>query len=36
MHYRTVNGRTYYSDRFGPEGYWAPNDDEANNFLEIM
>ncbi|KAF4984492.1 hypothetical protein FZEAL_340 [Fusarium zealandicum] len=33
--YRTINGRTYHSDR-GDHQYWGPNDDAQNETLDIQ
>ncbi|EFX05118.1 methyltransferase type 12 [Grosmannia clavigera kw1407] len=35
LHYRSINGRTYHSDR-GNNHYWGPNDDRQNEALDIM
>ena len=35
LHYRTIHGRTYHSDR-GNAQYWASNDDKQNDSLDIQ
>ncbi|KAK1761860.1 S-adenosyl-L-methionine-dependent methyltransferase [Phialemonium atrogriseum] len=35
LQYRTINGRTYHSDK-GNSQYWAPNDDAQNETLDIQ
>lgn len=30
-----MNGRTYHSERYGTD-YFAPNDDQQNDCLDIM
>ncbi|KAH7308947.1 methyltransferase type 12 [Stachybotrys elegans] len=35
LQYRTINGRTYHSDR-GSNNYWGANDDQQNETLDIQ
>ncbi|KAL2673993.1 hypothetical protein Neosp_012439 [[Neocosmospora] mangrovei] len=35
LEYRTINGRTYHSDR-GSNQYWGPNDAQQNETLDIQ
>ncbi|EGY14068.1 Secondary metabolism regulator LAE1 like protein [Verticillium longisporum] len=35
LQYRVINGRTYHSDR-GDATYWASNDDQQNESLDIL
>ncbi|KAK1775505.1 S-adenosyl-L-methionine-dependent methyltransferase [Copromyces sp. CBS 386.78] len=36
LKYRTMNGRTYHSDSVTDGEYWAPNDEKANEVLDIF
>ncbi|KAK3400618.1 S-adenosyl-L-methionine-dependent methyltransferase [Sordaria brevicollis] len=36
LHYRTINGRTYHSDSVTDGEYWGPNDEKANEVLDIF
>ncbi|KAK3400620.1 S-adenosyl-L-methionine-dependent methyltransferase [Sordaria brevicollis] len=36
LHYRTMNGRTYHSDSVTDGEYWGPNDEKANEMLDIF
>ncbi|CCC05686.1 hypothetical protein SMACR_09804 [Sordaria macrospora] len=36
LKYRTIEGRTYHSDSVTDGEYWAPNDDKANEMLDIF
>ncbi|KAI4865749.1 S-adenosyl-L-methionine-dependent methyltransferase [Hypoxylon rubiginosum] len=36
LEYRTLNGRTYHSERHGSEGkYWGPNDERQNEAMDM-
>ncbi|KAL2755477.1 hypothetical protein ACRALDRAFT_1071246 [Sodiomyces alcalophilus JCM 7366] len=35
LHYRIIHGRTYHADR-GNAQYWASNDDQANETLDLI
>ncbi|KAF5229090.1 hypothetical protein FAUST_10642 [Fusarium austroamericanum] len=35
LHYRTINGRTYHSER-GNAQYWSPNDEHHNASMDIV
>ncbi|KAI1761378.1 S-adenosyl-L-methionine-dependent methyltransferase [Hypoxylon sp. FL1150] len=36
LEYRTLNGRTYHSERNGAEGkYWGPNDERQNEAMDM-
>jgi hypothetical protein len=35
LHYRTINGRTYHSER-GNASYWASNDERANESADLV
>ncbi|KAK3400619.1 S-adenosyl-L-methionine-dependent methyltransferase [Sordaria brevicollis] len=36
LQYRTINGRTYHSDNVTDGSYWGPNDEKANEMLDIF
>ncbi|WPJ62724.1 hypothetical protein SMAC4_13590 [Sordaria macrospora] len=36
LKYRMINGRTYHSDSVTDGEYWAPNDEKANETLDIF
>ncbi|KAK3954390.1 S-adenosyl-L-methionine-dependent methyltransferase [Pseudoneurospora amorphoporcata] len=36
MKYRTFKGRTYHSDAATDQEYWGPNDEKANEMLDIF
>ncbi|CCC12777.1 unnamed protein product [Sordaria macrospora k-hell] len=36
MRYRTIRGRTYHSDAATDHEYWGPNDEKANEMLDIF
>ncbi|KAK1781461.1 S-adenosyl-L-methionine-dependent methyltransferase [Copromyces sp. CBS 386.78] len=36
LRYRTINGRTYHSDSVTDGEYWGPNDEKANEMLDIF
>ncbi|KAH7626014.1 hypothetical protein B0T09DRAFT_412256 [Sordaria sp. MPI-SDFR-AT-0083] len=36
LEYRTINGRTYYSDSVTDTSYWDPNDQKQNELLDIF
>ncbi|KAI1083005.1 S-adenosyl-L-methionine-dependent methyltransferase [Whalleya microplaca] len=35
LEYRTLNGRTYHSERHGEGKYWGPNDDRQNEAMDM-
>ncbi|CAJ2502354.1 Uu.00g097480.m01.CDS01 [Anthostomella pinea] len=36
FHYRILNGRTYYSERFGEDRYWSPNDERQSEAMDMI
>ncbi|KAK3348384.1 S-adenosyl-L-methionine-dependent methyltransferase [Neurospora tetraspora] len=36
LQYRTISGRTYHSDSVTDSEYWGPNDEKANDVLDIF
>ncbi|KAK1775504.1 hypothetical protein QBC45DRAFT_422123 [Copromyces sp. CBS 386.78] len=36
LEYRTINGRTYYSNSVTDTSYWGPNDQKQNEILDIF
>ncbi|KAK3400622.1 S-adenosyl-L-methionine-dependent methyltransferase [Sordaria brevicollis] len=36
LRYRTIKGRTYHSDAATDQEYWGPNDEKANEMLDIF
>ncbi|KAH7629602.1 S-adenosyl-L-methionine-dependent methyltransferase [Sordaria sp. MPI-SDFR-AT-0083] len=36
LDYRTISGRTYHSDAVTDSEYWGPNDEKANEVLDIF